>query len=243
MISFLSKLHAIDALKPSFNPSRIQINTSLAFEIKVIRHLFANRYELEVGNHKVETKSTLPLEVGKKYWGQMRESKGVVQLHHLLKKPAYLQEKPPLIFKNFDFMVLKNLPMFKERLLEGLTTANQKEFRFIADILLGMHHAVVTVPFEYRNRYALFQYKNANKMSITKNSLQFYAEFVNLGPIGGHLLTARGYKELQLEVYFENSAKYLKGQIKELGFDNVSIKVTQPQVLHNLNSSLLDMKG
>ena len=244
MISFLNKLTALDTLQPSFNKNSIQINTSLAFELKVIKKLFANRYELEVGSQKVETKSFMPLEIGKKYWAQMRESKGIVQLQHPLIKPEYLQKEPPLVFKNFEFAVLKNLNIFKQRLVEALaTTSSEKEFKFITDMLLGLHHGVVTVPFEYRDRYALFQYRNKNKMSVTKNSVDFYAEFVNLGPVSGSVLTNAEFKELQLQVYFDNTARYLKMQSKELDFDSVTVSVSKPQPLFNLNSSLLDMKG
>lgn len=244
MIPFINKLTALDVIKPSFNKNIIQINSSLAFEIKVLRQLFSNRYELEVGKNIVETKSFKPLDVGQKYWAQMRESKGVVQLQHLLKKPVYLQEKPPLIFKNFEFAVLQNMNIFKRSLIDALSnTTTEKEFKFITDILLGLHHGVVTVPFEYRDRYALFQYRNKNKISITKNSVEFYAEFVNLGPISGTVSTNAAFKELYLEVHFENTANYLKEQSKNLDFDIFEVSVGEPQPLFNLNNSLLDLKG
>jgi hypothetical protein len=244
MIPFINKLSALDTLQPAFNKNTIQVNSSLAFEVKVIKQLFANRYMLEVGNRQIESKSYMPLDIGKKYWAQMSQSKGIVQLQHLLKKPEYLQEKPPLIFKNFEFAVLKNMSVFKKTLLDALaTTTSEKEFKFITDIILGLHNNVVTVPFEYRDRYALFQYRNKNKMSISKNSLEFYAEFVNLGPISGTVATRSGYKELQLEVHFQNTANYLQSQSDALGFDIFKIELGKPQPLFNLNNSLLDIKG
>lgn len=246
MIPFINQLSALETLQPAFNfnKNQIQVNSSLAFEIKVIKQLFANRYMLEVGNRQIETKSFMPLETGQKYWAQLNQRGGHVQLQNLLKKPVYLQDKPPLIFKNFEFTMLNNMQLFKKTLIDALaTTSSEKEFKFITDILLGMHHGVVTVPFEYKDRYALFQYSNKNKMSITKNSVEFYAEFVNLGPINGKVFTSSGYKELSLTVHFKNTASFLKSQKDKLGFDVFKVEVGNPQPLFNLNNSLLDLKG
>ncbi len=244
MIPFINQLTALDTLGQHFNKADIQVNSSLAIEIKVIKKLFANRYELEVGKQKVETKSFLPLEIGQKYWAQMKNNKGVINLQNLLKKPAYLQKEPPLVFKNFQFEVLQNMNIFKQKLVEALaTTKSEKEFKFIADMLLGLHEGIVSVPFEYRDRYALFQYRNKNKMSISKNKMEFYAEFVNLGPISGEVMTNEHFKELHLKAHFSNTAGYLKHRREELNFDVVTIKQAEVQPLHNLNNSLLDMKG
>jgi len=243
MISFINKLTALDAKNPSFH-SLIQINSSVAFEVKVLRQLFANYYELQLGKTIVETKSFKPLEVGQKYWAQMRESKGVIQLQCLLQKPPYLQDKPPFALKSFEFTMLQNINRLKKSLIDTLAaTTSEKEFQFITDILLGLHHGVVTLPFEYHNKYALFQYRNKNKTSITKNSLEFYAEFVNLGPIAGRVCTNAAFKELHLQVHFKNSANYLKEQSKNLDFDIFEVSVGSPQPLFNLSSSLLDIKG
>ncbi len=244
MIPFIQKLTALDTLQPKFDKNRIQINTSLAFEIKVIKKLFANRYMLEVGKQQVETKSFMNLEPGAKYWATMRESKGVVQLQHLLKKPEYLQEKPPLVLKNFDFSMMQRPDIYKQTLVQSLgNTQSEKEFKFITDMLLGLHNNIITVPFEYNNRYALFQYKNKNKMSINKNSLEFFAEFVNLGPISGTVSTAAQFRQLDMILHFANSAAHLQEQTKNLNFDVVNISTGKPKPLYNLNNSLLDVKG
>ena len=57
-----------------------EFNATLPIKIEVKKQLSPIRYLIQLGKKEVQTKSYTPLIVGKKYFAQIKEKKGVIQI-------------------------------------------------------------------------------------------------------------------------------------------------------------------
>jgi len=152
-----------------------EFNTSLPVKVEVKKAINPITYLINVGNKKdLITKSKIKLIPGK-YFATVKELDGFIQIKDLklLPKIAILLEKI-----NFN---LKEKPLDKNIVMHHLANATSKdEFLFFTNVLLAMqkkiHHYIIN-----EKKKSLLQYK------YSKNRLQFYAVFNNLGEIEGEI--------------------------------------------------------
>jgi hypothetical protein len=250
MLSAISNIAKIKEAIAKADTTRF--NSTLPISIKVLQKLESKLYQLQLGNKEFTTRSLKELEVGAKYWGDFNKSKeGIINISNLLKKPLLLQKDEMGV--KFHEKALLELVQTKEPkgvmkafLLEQLSTANSKqEFLQLSNMLVALEEGVITIPYKDGSLDALLQYKRSKKQDKNgeRESVEFYAAFDNLGPIEGNLYlyddTLRGVIGCQ----YAKSAGLLESIKEELSFV-VQINTTQNiQMLHALDSSLLDVKG
>ena len=203
-----------------------EFNTSLPVKIEVKKAINPITYLINVGNKKdLITKSKVKLTPGK-YFASIKELDGFIQIKDLkpLPKIAILLEKINFSFKE------KNLD--KHTIMHHLANSTSKEeFLFFTNILLSMqkkiHHYIIN-----ERKKALLQYK------YSKNRLQFYAVFNNLGEIEGEIFNNlvkiySPYKEV-LNLIEEN---------KNLIDLNIQTFLKNTKPLFEFNENLLNLKA
>jgi len=152
-----------------------EFNTSLPVKVEVKKAINPITYLINVGNKKdLVTKSKVKLNPGK-YFASIKELDGFIQIKNLkpLPKIAIFLEKI-----NFNF---KEKPFNKNNIIHQLANATSKEeFLFFTNVLLAMQKKIYHYIINEKKK-ALLQYK------YSKNKLQFYAIFNNLGEIEGEI--------------------------------------------------------
>jgi hypothetical protein len=203
-----------------------EFNATLPVKIEVKKQLNPITYLIKLGNRETETKSYLPLEVGKKYMAQIKELKHSIQITNLKEFPKMLD-----ILQKAD--IPKGFNEFKkEEVIKHMANANNKtDFLFFANILLalekGIYHFAIN-----EEKKALIQFK------YNKNKVSFYAVFQNLGEIEGEI---NEYKVTLYSVY-ENVLNFIKHHENEIDL-KVETKLKQPKVLYQFSDKLLDLKA
>jgi hypothetical protein len=133
------------------------------------------------------------------------------------------------------------------------STNNRDEFIFLNQLLLSMENNVISIPVHFEDRSALFQYKyrreKKKKEEIDEvKTLDFYAAFDTLGPMKGKLIYYKNQVDLNIEVNFPISKKFLLenlGISEQLKNMNIIIKVieTEIQPLYSFTqNNLLDLR-
>ncbi len=258
MLGNLSPLAKIESILAKISDAPIKFNTTLPVNVDVKEKLEPQKYLLQIGKKEMTTKSTLDLEVGKKYWGVMKnetKSKGV-SLSHLLEKPHLLQGKktllPTMSLEKLEQILTQDKPKeaMKFALLEKMSTATTKqEFMSQANMLQALQENVFTFVMAHGNKETLFQFKKRkskkNKKESSEDSkIDFYAAFENLGPIEGVVEVIDGIRKLSLYLYYENSLKFLEKELKSLDLEGFLYKKEgKISPLYEYGESLLDVKG
>jgi hypothetical protein len=67
-----------------------EFNASLPVKIEVKKELSPIRFLIKLGNREIETKSYIPLKVGKKYLAQIKEGKYSIKISNLKEYPKIL---------------------------------------------------------------------------------------------------------------------------------------------------------
>ena len=202
----------------------IEFNTILPVKIEVKEKLSNIKYLIKLGNKEVVTKSFVPLKKGK-YFALIKDLRGNIQISNL--KPL---SNTALIFEKVKTKNLDNLS--KEKIIHHLANSNSKEeFIFFMNLLLSLekkiHHLIIN-----EKKKALLQYK------FSKNKLQFYAVFNNLGEIEGEIYTNN------LDIYspYKNTIELIKTHSHLINLNvNVFLKETKP--LYEFSENLLSIKA
>jgi 3'-phosphoadenosine 5'-phosphosulfate sulfotransferase len=159
-----------------------EFNATLPVKIEVKKEINPIRYLIKLGNKEVETKSSVPLEIGKKYFAEIKEIKSRLQISNLKEIPEILD-----VLEKINLKTPKNeskLNIFtKEEILHHLANAqNKSEFIFFSNMLTAytqkIHHLIIN-----DKKKALIQYK------YEKNRVKFYAVFNHLGELEGEIST------------------------------------------------------
>lgn len=258
MLGNLSPLAKIENILAKINSSTIKFDKILPVNIDVKEKLEAKTYLLQVGKKEMTTKSMVDLEVGKQYWGVMKEDTKLksLSLSQLLEKPQLLQGKksllPNLSLQKFEQLLTSENPKeaMKFGLLEKMTNATSKqEFMTLSNMLQAVNENVFTMLLAHDNNETLFQFKKRKSKESDDASkedvkIDFYAAFANLGPIEGVVEVIDGVRKLSLYLYYENSLKFLEKELKSLDLEGFLYKKEgKITPLYEYGESLLDVKG
>jgi hypothetical protein len=208
-----------------------EFNATLPVKIEVKKQINPIRYIIQLGNKEVETKSSIPLTVGKKYFAEIKEIKSKLQIGNLKEYPEILELLDKISLKSSKEKNLNLTTLNKQEILHHLANANSKtEFVFFTNILMALqekiHHLIIN-----EKKKALIQYKYA------KNRVKFYAVFHHLGELEGEIT------ENTLTVYSPYNATL---QLINLYKDELSLKLfvykKEVSSLYNFSESLLNLK-
>jgi hypothetical protein len=259
MLRAISQLAKIDSLLAKVEG--IKFNATLPVSIKIKEQTKPQEYLLDVGNKKeLKTKSEVPLDVGKKYWGVLKQSPQTksISLSHLLKQPIHLQSgkksaMPNLKLDEFKTILESEKPKenLKFALLTKLSTATTKsEFLSLTNMLNAINENVFTFVLAQDQKETLFQFKkskpkNKEEEDSDENAkVDFYAAFENLGPVEGVVEVIDGVRKLSLYLYYENSLKFLQKELDNLDIESFLYKKEgNISPLYEYGESLLDVKG
>ncbi len=258
MIGNLSPLAKIESILSKLNASTIKFDKLLPVNIEVKEKLEPKTYLLQVGKKEMTTKSMVDLEVGKQYWGEMKEDPKLksLSLSKLLIKPHLLQGKkallPTLSLDKLQQLLGSENP--KERvkfsLLDKMAHATSKqEFMTLSNMLQAINENVFTMVLNHENQETLFQFKKRKKGNNSEDKaenakIDFYAAFEHLGPIEGVVEVIDGIRKLSLYLYYENSLKFLQKELNNLDLEAFLYKKEgKITPLYEYGESLLDVKG
>jgi hypothetical protein len=258
MIHALGALAKIEAILAKIDPTTIKFNTTLPLTVDVKKELAPQKFLLQIGNKEMTTKSMQELEVGKAYWGIMKEDVKLKAhtLTQLLQKPHLLQSQKRL-FPTFNPQQLEALlesekpkEMMKFILLEKMAQATSKqEFMSLSNMLQALHENVFTFVMTHQQKETLFQFKkrpnkNHKNQEEDEVKIDFYAAFEHLGPVEGVVEVIEGVRKLSLYLYYENSLKFLQKELKSLDLEGFLYKKEgKITPLYEYGQSLLDVKG
>jgi len=255
MLGSINPLAKIETILAKLNSATIKFDR-LPVAINVKEKLAPQEFLLQVNNKEVNTKSMLDLEVGKKYWGVMKEDGATKTLSHLLEKPHLLHAKktllPQMTLQKLEQVLTSESPKetMKFALLEKMAHATSKqEFMTLSNMLQAIHENVFTTLLMHGDKETLFQLKkrkskNDKEEKPENAKIDFYAAFENLGPVEGVIELIDGVRKLSLYLYYENSLKFLEKELKELDLEGFLYqKKGKISPLYEYGESLLDLKG
>ncbi len=255
MISQIGQLAKIDSLLAKLSTTRF--NALLPVNIDVLEKKDTQKYLLQIGKKEVNTKSNLELEVGKKYWGMMKEEPKThaVSLSKLLLKPKFLQHAKLSFIPEFTAEKLlqtlaKESPKseLKMQLLEHLAKTNTKEeFMTLSNMIAALNNDVFSMVLKHNEKSTMFQFKkrkSKSKTSTNDGMIDFYAAFEHIGPVEGVVEVSGDIKRLVLYLYYEQSLEFLRNELSLLEFQGqLYPKKGKISPLYEPVSSLLDLKG
>ncbi len=204
-----------------------EFNASVPVKLEVLKEINPITYEIKLGNKTVETKSHIPLEVGKKYLANIVEKKEYIQIQNLKEFPKLLETLEKISFS-------KEMNLDKDTIIDKLTHAKTKdEFMFFANILLALQKGIRHIFINEKNNKALLQLKK------NKNSIDFYACYKFLGELEG---TITPHKVMILTP-FKNVASLIEQNSEELD-KKVEVKIKNTiKPLYEFKNTLLDIKA
>jgi len=202
-----------------------EFNATLPVKIEVKKEINPIRYLIKLGNREIETKSNLPLVVGKKYFAQIKEYKSSIQISNLKPFPEILDTLEKIPFKE------KLIKFSKEEILHHLANSNSKtEFIFFTNLLLAFNEKIRHLIINEKKK-ALMQYK------YSKNRVKFYAVFTHLGEIEGEITS----NSLTIHSPYKATLRLIEQYKDELNL-NVFLKQTEVKQLFYFSENLLNLK-
>jgi hypothetical protein len=259
----LARLNTISDLGKTIK-NEIRFNTTLPISIKVKEQLKPNLFMLDIGKkEQIQTKSDLPLDVGKKYWAVLRQNpkSKTLSISNLFIQPKILQSKLNLPSLKFDINTLRQTlqssnpkESIKQNLLLQLSNAPTREsFLSLTNMLNALGDNLFSFVLTHNQKETLFQFRKqkqkeksrSNQTNEMQNSsIEFYAAFENLGPLEGVVEIIEGVSRLTLYLYYENSLLFLERELKNLSFEtNLYKKKGKIFPLYEYKNSILDLKG
>lgn len=211
-------------------------NANLPIVINVLKQIGFNRYMLKIGNKEISTKSQKSLKEKAKYWGELRQYMGVINVGGLNEFPKIMNE---YFIQDDSFWILENLATnsslkwLHSWILDNLAKTNSKdEFKTLTSMLLALNESVIHLPLKFENKLFLLQIKLEERKS------HFYFIFENLAPINGSIV---GENIILNSLYDKTIFHLTKHKPSNL---NVSInKVAKISPLWQIEQNLLDVKG
>ncbi|GAX87369.1 conserved hypothetical protein [Lebetimonas natsushimae] len=202
-----------------------EFNASLPVKIEVKKEINPIKFLINLGNREIETKSYIPLKVGKKYFAQIKEGKYSIKISNLKEYPKILE-----ILKKIDF-TKEILTPDKKEIMTHLTNANSKtEFIFWMNVLMAFNQNIYHLIINEKKK-ALMQLK------YKKNSIKFYAVFEHLGEIEGILF----HKNLKLFCEFASTINLINFYKNELPFI-VEVNKKEITEIYQFSENLINLK-
>ena len=242
----------------------IKFNATLPVTIKIKEQITKSEFLLDIGNKKqIKTKSELPLELGKRYWGVLKEHPQTksISISKLLKQPHFFQNlknsKLPIVKEqNIDYILKSQNPkeVMKEFLLDNLSKATSRhQFLTISSMVHALEQNVFSFVMTNNKKESILQFRTKKSKKdhskdkdkrVEEQSIEFYAAFENLGPIEGEVEIVGEEKRLTLYVHYENSLNFLKEELVNLNLQTFLYKKEgKIYPFFEYPSSLLDLKG
>jgi len=257
----LARLNTIPDLGKKIK-NEIRFNSTLPISIKVKEQLKPNLFMLDIGKkEQIQTKSDLPLDVGKKYWAVLRQNpkSKTISISNLFIQPKMLQSKLNMPSLKFDINALRQTlqssnpkESIKQNLLLQLSNAPTREsFMSLTNMLNALGENLFSFVLSHNQKETLFQFRKQKQKSRSNDtnekqnsSIEFYAAFENLGPLEGVVEIIDGVSRLTLYLYYENSLLFLERELKNLSFKtNLYKKKGKIFPLYEYKNSILDLKG
>jgi len=258
----LKKFNKLEA-EQSSKAGLIKYGSNVPITMEVLERLDPLNYLLQMNGKKAFSESEKSLESGMKYWGEVTHKRGEkFVIKNLIKQPAFFRQVQDNAFVDAKkvleaFSSNSKTPFeakFKQEIINQMAaSSNKEEFIFLNQLLLSMENNVISIPVNYEDRTALFQYKYGMERKKKEGeddlkSLDFYALFDTLGPMKGKIIYFDKSISLNLEVNFRTSRKFL---LKNIGISDtvkdmeISIKVVEQEIqpLYSFTqNNLLDLK-
>ncbi|PAF51341.1 hypothetical protein BKH43_01500 [Helicobacter sp. 13S00401-1] len=247
--STLSLLNALSKLSPK------ELNTTLPTLLKILSQTSNNSYQIQLGKLILETKSDVPLELGKTYWANVSQNKlGGLNITNLIAQPKTLEALANFalkldskgleeLFKNEHHKDKSMESNYKDLLLDKLPLVNSKqEFLELAQMLLGLQKGVISLVIKDEEKDSLLQIKKQ------KVKLEFYALFSSLGEIDGMVyVDSKKDLSLSMNVMSKKIKTFLASKLDTLkGFSKVDINIKPARMLFDLSPrsdlKMLDIK-
>jgi len=159
-----------------------EFNATLPVKIEVKKEINPIRYLIKLGNRELETKSSFPLTVGKRYYAEIYENKTKLQIKNLKEIPQILEmlEKIKINSEKDKIQTFD-----KKEILQRLALSESKtEFVFFTNMLLAFEQKIYHLIINEKKK-AILQYK------YSKNRVKFYAVFNHLGELEGEIDSER----------------------------------------------------
>ncbi len=203
-----------------------EFNASLPIKIEVKSQLNPIRYKILLGKREIETKSYLPLEVGKKYIAEIKQQSKNIQITNLKPFPKLLET-----IENIDFKE-ELTHLSKEKILKHLSTStNKQDFIFFSNLFFALtqhniHHLVIN-----DKRKALMQFK------YQKNRVKFYALFTHLNELKGEITP----EYVKIISPFSSTLSLIELYKDEL---NLKVYTSKDEIkpLYNFSENLINLK-
>jgi hypothetical protein len=202
-----------------------EFNASLPVKIEVKKEINPIRFLIQLGNREIETKSYIPLQVGKKYLAQIKEGKYSIHISNLKEYPKILDTLKKI---NFTKEILT--PDKKETMQHLANANNKNEFIFWMNILIAFNQKIYHLIINGKKK-AIMQLK------YKKNTVKFYAVFENLGEIEGILYQ----KSLKLFCEFDSTISLINLYKNELPFI-VEVNKKEIDSLYEFSENLINLK-
>jgi hypothetical protein len=202
-----------------------EFNASLPVKIEVKKEINPIRFLIQLGNREIETKSYIPLQVGKKYLAQIKEGKYSIHISNLKEYPKILDTLKKI---NFTKEILT--PDKKETMQHLANANNKNEFIFWMNILIAFNQKIYHLIINGKKK-AIMQLK------YKKNTVKFYAVFEHLGEIEGILYQ----KSLKLFCEFDSTISLINLYKNELPFI-VEVNKKEIDSLYEFSENLINLK-
>lgn len=228
------------------------INASLPVLIEVLEKTSWWRYNLRFGTRIVSTKSQKSLEVGAKYYANIRtQSGGIININSLFKRPdgVGLNDALSLVERvfasisyeqnqaNFNTQNSKNMQnlqnadfswLFDEIKNRLLACKSVSDFEILCDMLLALKNGVISLPFAYDGFYCLAQ------MRAFSNALELYLLFGKFAPL---IVRIRDGAFIGVATPYDSFSALLAKELK------CEVFQTQIMPFYSQNSGIFNLKG
>lgn len=211
-------------------------NANLPIVINVLQKIGFNRYMLKIGNKEISTKSQKKLKEKTKYWGELRQYMGVINVGGLNEFPEAMNE---FFIEDDSFWVLENLATnsslkwLHSWILDNLANTNSKhKFKTLTSMLLALDESIIHLPLKFKNKLFLLQIK------LAEQKVYFYFIFENLAPINGDIIN----DEITINAIYDKTIFWLEKHKPANLKVNIN-KVAKISPLWQINQNLLDVKG
>lgn len=226
--SEVKKMQKLEEAELKSRAGLVKFGSNVPLSIDVLERLDPLNYLLKMNGKKAFTESEKTLEPGMKYWGEVTHKRGEkLVVKSLIKQPDFFGDvkqhnmlNTKRVLEAFKNNVSDEFQRnFKREVMNQMAnTGSRDEFLFLNQLLLSMENNVISIPINYGDKSAMFQYQygkdkkqHKDKEKKVLDDLDFYAAFDLLGPMRGKIIYFNDETHLNLEVNFDTTKEFLIG--------------------------------